>query len=61
VLRRTPLRAAAAKLVYLQTGIACDLHDNCMSVMTGAAAAPWLMGAFERLTGCVGFSEWERA
>jgi hypothetical protein len=54
---RTPV-VAAAKKIYLELGIACDLEDNAITVTTVRTAAPWYLGLLERATGIPGFNEW---
>lgn len=48
-----------AKKIYLELGIACELHDRSISYSVSKYAAGWYAGAFERLTGHPAFNEWE--
>lgn len=48
-----------AKRIYLELGIACELHDRSISYAVPRHASRWYAGAFERLTGHPAFNEWD--
>lgn len=48
-----------AKRIYLELGIACDLHERSISYAVSRHASRWYAGAFERLTGHIAYNEWE--
>ncbi|GAA2752683.1 hypothetical protein [Amnibacterium kyonggiense] len=50
-----------AKRIYLELGIACELHDLSISYAVPKHASRWYAGAFERLTGHPAFNEWDDA
>jgi hypothetical protein len=48
-----------AKRIYLELGIACDLHDLSISYSVPRHASRWVAGALERLTGHPAYNEWD--
>ena len=50
---------SSAKRLYIELGIACDLDEDGISLYVPRIAAPFYMGALERATGQIGYSEWD--
>ena len=48
-----------AKRIYLELGIACELHDLSISYSVPRTSSRWYAGAFERLTGHPAYNEWD--
>jgi hypothetical protein len=48
-----------AKRIYLELGIACELHERSISYAVPKHASRWYAGAFERLTGHPAFNDWD--
>ncbi|WP_375387076.1 hypothetical protein, partial [uncultured Amnibacterium sp.] len=48
-----------AKRIYLELGVACELHDLSISFAVPRTSSRWYAGAFERLTGHRAYNEWD--
>jgi hypothetical protein len=48
-----------AKRLYVELGIAVDIHDTSISIEVPRIAATWFQGLLERATGHIGYSEWD--
>lgn len=50
---------AAAKKLYLDLGVACELEHETIYVTVPHVAAQWYLGLLERATGHIGFNDWD--